>query len=428
LEATTVFNGPLVRFSADGRQLLLLRNAGPGEDAWVMPYPPDVSQPPRQIFPQHVHSTVTGTPRASWLPDNRRVVVSMSPGTDADADRLYVMDTTKPGSSLLSSGTTAQTFPAVSPDGSRVAFVERTDDWNVLQVHVTTGEVSPLLTTRRNEDMPAWSMTAPIMAYVTDRTGEPEIWVHEPGRPDRPAVTRRDFPSGTTKNFLGPIVSPDGTRLIYTRIGSDRSDAKDRDAMWLSSLSGGAPVRVTNADSAVSEAPGAWSPDGAWVVYWHTEGTATAVRRVRTSGQASPETVAPPVERFGLPPSPPSWSPNGDWILYWNKGWRLVSPDGRQQRDLALAANVCAFSRDAAQLYCVRPDGTQGVLFARAVAGGSERVMARLSVSQLPSPSLAPTTRLTLTPDGQHLTYSAVKRESGLWLLNGLTPTPERTP
>ena len=53
------------------------------------------------------------------------------------------------------------------------------------------------------------------MVYVTDRNGTFEIWLHKPGQPDRPLVTARDFPADKTRGFMGPTLSPNGTRVIY---------------------------------------------------------------------------------------------------------------------------------------------------------------------------------------------------------------------
>lgn len=79
-------------------------------------------------------------------------------------------------------------------------------------------------------------------------------------------------------------------------------------------------------------------------------------------------------------------------------------------------------SRDGVQLYCVRGAGLGAVLFSRLVAGGPERVIAKLASNQFPGSSLGPSLKLTLTPDGQHVTFSAAKGESNLWLLGGIGP------
>ena len=411
-EAGIAFNQPGVQFSPDGRQLLLFRNAAKPEEAWLMPYPADPNHPPRQILQDAIGKAAT-TPKFCWMPDNRRIVLSMSSGSEPN--RLYIADTVSGGLSLLSSGTTPEFQPAVSPDGRRVAFMEAIPDVDLLQVDVGTGAMSATVATRRNEDMAAWAMNAARLAYVTDRNGSPEIWLHQPGQPDRPIVTARDFPPDTTQWFMAPSLSPDGMRIIYERL--EKSAAGP---LWLSSLSGGAPVRVTNADRSGQESGGGWSPDGTWFVYWEFIGTGVALKRVRTNGQSVPEVLVPRIEESAVGRALPVWSPAGDWILHDNNGWRLLSPDGKSERDLALRALVCTFSRDAAQLYCVRTEGTGGVLFSRAVAGGPERIIARLSSSQVPSSQLNPALKMTFTPDGKSLTFSALKRESSLWLLDGL--------
>jgi len=408
-ESATTLNAPRTQFSPDGKQLLLVRNAGQGEQTWLMPYPADASKPPRLIF-EATMPLAAGTPMVSWMPDNRRVVMAISAGSEPS--RLYLADTASGAFTLLSSGTTPESQPSVSPDGTRLAFTELIADQDVIQVDVRSGEVSPLVATRRNEDMPAWATNGAAMAYVTDRTGEKEIWLHYPNQPDRPVVTERDFPPGTTQWFMSPAISPDGTRIIYSRI--ERGSAGD---LWMAAIGGGAPVRVTSGDERGGFA-GSWSPDGVWFAYWAVAGSAGSLNRVRTTGQAKPEVVVARVTARGL--TVPIWSPTGDWILYNDNGWRLVSPDGKTSRDLALKATVCAFSRDAVQLYCVRGEVQGGVLFSRPVAGGQEHAITRLSSNQVPTSDLNPSLKMTFTPDGQHLTFSARKAESNLWLLSGM--------
>jgi hypothetical protein len=93
---------------------------------------------------------------------------------------------------------------------------------------------------------------------------------------------------------------------------------------------------------------------------------------------------------------------------------------------------VCAFSRDGAELYCVRrptgavgpslTEGQDAVLFARPLAGGPERIITTLSANQIPQSDLFPALKMTLAPDGQHLTFSAREVGSNLWLLDGIGP------
>jgi len=72
---------PRLKFSPDGKQILFVRNAG-GEagdlEAWLMPYPADVSNPPHKV-PNAWNGAF------SWMPDNRHVVVSDGPSRFATA-------------------------------------------------------------------------------------------------------------------------------------------------------------------------------------------------------------------------------------------------------------------------------------------------------------------------------------------------------
>jgi Tol biopolymer transport system component len=78
---------------------------------------------------------------------------------------------------------------------------------------------------------------------------------------DQLVVTPASFPAGTTAWFAAPALSPGADKLIYTRL-----EANGAIFIWISSVSGGPPVRLTN-DSNASERGGSWSPDGKTVTY-----------------------------------------------------------------------------------------------------------------------------------------------------------------
>ena len=53
-------------------------------------------------------------------------------------------------------------------------------------------------------------------------------------------------------------------------------------------------------------------------------------------------------------------------------------------------------------------------------AAGAERVVAKLTAQQVPASIVSPAGRMTFAPDGRHLTFSTRRRDTGLWLLNGI--------
>jgi len=409
-------NTPKVKFSPDGKQILLYRNAGVAEEAWLMPYPANESNPPRKIL-QNV-PTFSGTPGVSWMPDNRRVVLSTTTSAGAPY-QLYLADTTSGAFAILSSGTTPQNAPVVSPDGTRLVFAESTADYDVVSVDLATAAVTPVISTQRSEQMPASALRSPALAYVTDRNGDPEIWLHKEGQPERPIVTARDFPPDTTQWFASPSLSPDASRIIYVRI--ERSGPV---RLWMSSVSGGAPVPLLKNSQSVDK--GAyWSPDGSWFVFWSTEDGKLSLKKVKTSGQAEPEVLKSDIQRKGS--WLPVWSPTGEWILHSDSGVKLISPDGKTTREVsATTALAYTFSADGKIIYGIRTAaaGDHLELFSVGVDGGPEKVIGPLALEYAPASQLRPGLRMSLAPDGKSVTYSIVKSTSNLWLMDGLDAVP----
>jgi Tol biopolymer transport system component len=183
-EAASLTNTPRLAFSPDGKQLLLFRNAagGRGEEAWVLPVPANAANPPRRVLEGFRISNRTSG--VSWMPDNRHVVLGAS--TADEPSHLFMADTVSGAVDALTSGTKPQAQPAVSPDGMMVALRENTSDYDIVSIDLATGAVKPVIATQRNEYHPMWSRQDPGMAYVTDRNGQLEIWIHKPGQARSP--------------------------------------------------------------------------------------------------------------------------------------------------------------------------------------------------------------------------------------------------
>ena len=401
---------PTVKFSPDGKHLLLIRNAAEGPEAWLLPYPASETQPPHRTL-ERVPMNSGSTPTFSWMPDSRHVVLA-TPPYGGGPDQLYIADTTSETFAVLAGGTTAQRRPAVSPDGSRLVFQEFASDYDVVSVDLATAAITSLVATQRSEQMPAWAYQEAALVYVTDRSGAPEVWLHKPGQLDRPLVTPCDFPPDTTDAFMGPVLSPDATRVIYTRL-----ERNGPGRAWISAVAGGSPVRLVKT-SAERDWPGSWSPDGNWFVYQHLRDGKRSLNKVKTTGQAEPEVLT------ALPPSltVPVWSPAGDWIMYRSaEGSTLISPDGGTTRDVPNGFVAHAFSADGQTIYRLRRVGNDRLeLFSTGIKGGGEKTIGSLPSEYLPAVSSNPSVRLSLAPDGKSLTYSTVKNTSNLWLIEGI--------
>ncbi|HLK70200.1 MAG TPA: protein kinase [Bryobacteraceae bacterium] len=402
-----LFNDTVIRFSPDGKKLLVfLKNEKSHDEAWLMPYPPDPAKPPKLLLAGM--RSYSGTPRFSWLPDSRHIVLSYQPAAGTPS-QLWLADTDSGKLLALTSGTTGHFTSSVSPDGGRLIFAEHSGNSDVVSVDVEHATAQRLIATQRDEYMPAWAAKRPLLVYVTDRNGPQEIWLHSADGSDRPLVTGRDFPTDATQWFISPALSPEGDRVIY-----GRNDSQGRIQMWISSLSGGAPVPLS-ADSASAEFPGSWSPDGAWFVYLATHNGKMDLMKIKTTGQSTPSVL----KAEALCPEVPSWSPAGDSILCGND---LYTPDGTLIRSLGDHHTTnYAFSRDGKLAYGLREEGQHVFLFSVDVMSGAEKVIGDVGSDFVPRLTFRPAVRFSLAPDGKSFAYSSGIIHSNLWLMEGWT-------
>ncbi len=252
-----IYNVPSLRFSPDGRQILLVVNRGrDGEEGWLLKYPQEGTSGVRRIEP--ALKTYAGTPISAWMPDNRHVVMSLQP-TPYGSQQLWLVDTQSAERHALTGSTRDALGPSVAPGGDKLVFRETSGNYDVVSVDLATGAATTLVATDRNEVMPAWAGAEPAMIYVANRNGPEEIWFRRGGVPDRPIVTARDFPADTTLFFMAPALSPRGDRVIYTRI-----ERTGEGRLWISAVAGGSPIRATSDNQSGAEFAGSWSPDGTW--------------------------------------------------------------------------------------------------------------------------------------------------------------------
>ncbi len=411
-DSKDLFNHPTLSFSPDGKQILLFRAGDKNDEAaWLLPYPAG-SKPPRRILEKL--PSFQGTPTFSWMPDSRHIVVSLSSGQDSPA-HLWVADTQSDALTSLTTSNSTESEPAVAPDGKSLIYAEKTTSLDVVSVSLQDGAAKTLISTGREESMAAWSAKTDKLAWVTDRSGPWEIWARTSDGSEHPVVTAAEFPDGLNKWFMNPALSPDGNRLIFTRI-----DSKGAVHLWMTSLAGGVPVQVTN-EQVESEVGSAWSPDGSRIVFIRVNSGNRQLATVKTSGNAVPVAL-----RDNILNALPSWSPAGDWITYRDeKGWSLVSPDGKTTRFLGkINAPNLTFSSDGKLLYGIQYGDTDAdrervTLFSLDPVTLKQTVIKELGKEMRPAANFGPGIRFSLGPDARSITYSTSKERSDLWLLQG---------
>ncbi len=124
--------------------------------------------------------------------------------------------------------------PQLSPDGSRLAFVVASIDkeqneyrHRIYLMEATPGASAiPFTSGPKSDRHPRWSPDGSQLAFISDRSGKPQIWVMSAWGGEARQVTR--FREGVNS---APVWSPDGKQIAFTAEvgpeGPGREDDKD---------------------------------------------------------------------------------------------------------------------------------------------------------------------------------------------------------
>jgi Tol biopolymer transport system component len=256
-----------------------------------------VARPAGAAFPGTNGRIVFVTDRAAPGPAGREIYTTNADGSDPLA---------------LTANTVADTDPAYSPDGARIAFARTNDIWVMSadgggQVAITgvegpdsepawspdgtqivyvsnqtvpgggttgpelfvrnadgTGPVRRLTDTPNNaaSGAPAWSPAGDQIAYESNADGTFEIYTID-ATATASFGTRRSA-NEVGQNYQNPSWSPDATRIAFER-GTGTNVGDNTKEIWTMSADGSDPVQLTNNN--FYDVQPAYSPDGAQIAY-----------------------------------------------------------------------------------------------------------------------------------------------------------------
>ncbi|MBX7153115.1 hypothetical protein K1X84_15920 [bacterium] len=136
---------------------------------------------------------------------------------------------------------------------------DRSGNPDIWKMELTSKKETRMTVDERVELAPSFSMDDQAILFQANWAKRWSIW-RMPADGGIPLpVTRDKLPYGWDAD---PLVSPDGKRLLFTRSWYDDAD------VWLLSVSGGEKTsRTLTKDNTNQERNGQWSPDGKYVVF-----------------------------------------------------------------------------------------------------------------------------------------------------------------
>jgi TolB protein len=197
--------------------------------------------------------------------------IAFNSNRDVAAGEIYAITPGGTAARLTSSSTSSN--PAVSPDGSRIAYISA-DPGGSYQVFVVNADGSgrtPVTTGPTAKQEPTWSPDGTRIAYVAnsldvDGQTDLEIWAINADGSGRTQLTQNTSPDSE------PAWSPSGERIAFT--GTRAGDTNNN--VYVMDAEGTNETNLTPNESGDcspcyqghDESP-AWSPDGAKIGYVH---------------------------------------------------------------------------------------------------------------------------------------------------------------
>ena len=329
----------------------------------------------------------------SWSRDGKSLFTSRESGHGSALAIVRIFIDTGDQQAVTSppGGFLGDVGPAVSPDGSAMAFVRATalhrGDLYVVPLSGGTGAAGqPVRVTSDDADVraPAWTEDSRELIFSSDRAGRHELWriSASPGaKPVRVAAVG--------ENASDVAISPRGARLVYVRQSVYGS-------LWKVPIEKGMPsdpVRVTATTGVISFPH--YSPDGNRIAFQSGHSGVEEIWICDADG-----TNAVQLTSFGMGVSgSPRWSPDGRTIAFDSNvagNWNIYAIRSEGGRVVRLTKNqaenyVPNWSRDGqwiyntssrtgrSEIWKVRPDGssetqvtTSGGRFASESANGKD--------------------------------------------------------
>src|SRR5262245_59665567 len=302
-------------FSRDGQKLAFTRSDGGAENIYVVPVSGGET---RQVTFEK-----SRIQSLCWTPDSRDLIYSSNRG---GTFHLWKINESGGAPEQVASAGSDPLDVTLSRDGSRLAFARSTFDTNIWRLELTGGSSAvpgksksswtELIASSRADHSPQYSPDGQQIAFVSQRSGDEEIWVCARDGSNARQVTRMQGPSTGS-----PRWSPDGREITFDSRLAGQAD------IYVINAEGGQPRQLTT-DPSLDVAPN-WSRDGQWIYFSSMRSGARQIWKAPAQGGAAVQVT----QRGGFDSFE---SPDGKSLYYTRQRetagvWRLPLEGGPEE-------------------------------------------------------------------------------------------------
>jgi len=227
------------RWDADGGQIAYVTDMDGHSDVYVASHNIGDGEPGS---PVRISSGDTEEFLGDWSPDGQWLVFSRRGGEEAQG--LWLRNPAGVNLFQLTSGN--DLAPVWSPDGDAIAFVRNVDGNRDIYLLLPEDDddwrgpvkVEPLIASPEADHSPAWAPDGDTLVYVSERNGNPEIYVVETDD-DNPPLRLTTNEAEDSQ----PVWSPDGKHIAFV------SDLHGEGEIFVMDADGSNQQRLTHNDA-----------------------------------------------------------------------------------------------------------------------------------------------------------------------------------